>query len=110
MSLSPPRLHRCSGNKPAPNKTSRRNALAEVQVGQPWISSHDLSRADAIRKAKEERQAYVVWLQLRPNTFTGQTNVRQLRDPYIYKDGGKTYLLYAVAGETGIAIAEVSTP
>lgn len=33
--------------------------------------------------------------------------VRQLRDPAIYEEGGKTYLLYSVAGESGIAIAEL---
>ena len=31
--------------------------------------------------------------------------VRQLRDPCIYREDGKTYLLYSVAGEHGIAIA-----
>ena len=31
--------------------------------------------------------------------------VRQLRDPCIYREGGDTYLLYSVAGESGIAIA-----
>ena len=34
--------------------------------------------------------------------------VHQLRDPAIYQEGDKTYLLYAVAGESGIAIAEIS--
>lgn len=33
--------------------------------------------------------------------------VRQLRDPAIYREGAKTYLLYSVAGESGIAIAEL---
>lgn len=33
--------------------------------------------------------------------------VRQLRDPAIYREGGRTYLLYSVAGESGIAIAEL---
>lgn len=33
--------------------------------------------------------------------------VNQLRDPAIYVEGERTYLLYAVAGESGIAIAEV---
>jgi hypothetical protein len=33
--------------------------------------------------------------------------VRQLRDPAIFRDGGKTYLLYSIAGESGIAIAEL---
>jgi len=34
--------------------------------------------------------------------------VRQLRDPCIYREDGRTYLLYSVAGEHGIAIAELS--
>ena len=33
--------------------------------------------------------------------------VRQLRDPAIYREDGRTYLLYSVAGEHGIALAEV---
>ncbi len=34
--------------------------------------------------------------------------VHQLRDPAIYQEGDSIYLLYSVAGESGIAIAEVS--
>lgn len=33
--------------------------------------------------------------------------VHQLRDPAIYREGNRTYLLYSIAGETGIAIAEL---
>ena len=33
--------------------------------------------------------------------------VCQLRDPGIYREGDKTYLLYSVAGERGIGIAEI---
>ena len=33
--------------------------------------------------------------------------VRQLRDPAIYEEDGTTYLLYATAGENGIAIAKI---
>lgn len=33
--------------------------------------------------------------------------VWQLRDPAIYEEDGRTYLLYSVAGESGIAIAEL---
>ena len=33
--------------------------------------------------------------------------VRQLRDPAIFQEDGKTYLLYSVSGESGIAIAEI---
>jgi hypothetical protein len=34
-------------------------------------------------------------------------HVNQLRDPAIYEENGRVFLLYAVAGESGIAIAEV---
>jgi hypothetical protein len=33
--------------------------------------------------------------------------VNQLRDPAIFEDDGRIYLLYAVAGEQGIAIGEL---
>lgn len=33
--------------------------------------------------------------------------VHQLRDPAIFQEGDKTYLLYSVAGESGIAVAEI---
>jgi len=33
--------------------------------------------------------------------------VRQLRDPAIFVEEGKTYLIYSVAGESGLAIAEI---
>lgn len=33
--------------------------------------------------------------------------VRELRDPAIFVDEGRTYLLYSVAGEQGIAVAEI---
>ena len=38
--------------------------------------------------------------------FYGKT--RQLRDPYVFEDAGKLYLLYSVAGESGIAIGELT--
>jgi hypothetical protein len=34
--------------------------------------------------------------------------VRQLRDPGIYDEGDTTYLLYSIAGESGLAIAKIS--
>ena len=36
----------------------------------------------------------------------GQENA--LRDPAIFSEDDRTYLLYSVAGESGIAIAEIS--
>ena len=39
------------------------------------------------------------------STAYGQVN--QLRDPAIFEENGQVYLVYAVAGESGIAIAEL---
>lgn len=41
---------------------------------------------------------------------TAYGHVNQLRDPAIYEEDGRIFLLYAVAGESGIAIAEVFLP
>jgi hypothetical protein len=61
------------------------------------ISTNDMARSDAIRKAKEEKEAYVVWLHLRPNTFTGQTGVYD--DPY------NVYVEYSVFAPTTAKLA-----
>ena len=42
----------------------------------------------------------------RPDEAPGR--VRQLRDPAIFRDDRRTYLLYSIAGESGLAIAELS--
>ena len=34
--------------------------------------------------------------------------VRQLRDPAIYREGSRTYLVYSIAGESGLAMAELN--
>jgi hypothetical protein len=38
---------------------------------------------------------------------TAYGHVNQLRDPAIFEEDGRVFLLYAVAGESGIAIAEI---
>jgi hypothetical protein len=42
-----------------------------------------------------------------PSVKGPATNVNQLRDPYVLVDGGTTYLFYSIAGESGIALAEL---
>jgi hypothetical protein len=36
--------------------------------------------------------------------------VRQIRDPHVFADEGRTYLFYAVCGEQGVAGAEITLP
>jgi hypothetical protein len=35
--------------------------------------------------------------------------VRQLRDPAVYEEDGRRYLIYSVAGEAGLALAEITS-
>jgi len=56
------------------------------------VATHDMSRADAVRRAEAETEAYVVWLQLRPNTFSGQTGP--------YDDPNNVYVQYSVFAPT----------
>jgi hypothetical protein len=43
-----------------------------------------------------------------PNEAPGR--VRQLRDPAVFKEGGRSYLLYSISGESGLAIGELQEP
>jgi hypothetical protein len=48
-------------------------------------------------------------LPLTPSAFGAvHAPARQLRDPALFKDGGRWYLVYSVAGEAGLAIAALS--
>lgn len=42
-----------------------------------------------------------------PSVKGPATDVQQLRDPYVFQESGTTYLYYGVAGESGIAAAEI---
>jgi hypothetical protein len=54
--------------------------LDEASTVEASVSNQNMSRADAIRKAKEGADVYVVWLQLKPNNFSGRTGPYD--DPY----------------------------
>lgn len=62
--------------------------LNESRVVRADVESRDLSRAAAIQKAKAEKEPYIVWLQLRPNTASVRTGVQD--DPY------NVYIEYSV--------------
>jgi hypothetical protein len=45
---------------------------------------------------------------LKPSRKGGGIKVQQLRDPAIFEDAGRSYLFYSIAGEMGLAVAELS--
>lgn len=67
------------------NLTGRLAAASGVRADS---LGRDLTRAEAIAKAKAEKEAYVVWLQLRPDTMGGSSGV--------YDDPNNVYLSYSV--------------
>lgn len=44
---------------------------------------------------------------LQPSRWGAATHVRELRDPFVFEEGGRLYLLYCGGGEMGIGIAEI---
>ena len=45
---------------------------------------------------------------LKPSEWSSGVKVQELRDPFVFEECGKLYLFYTVAGEMGIAIAELT--
>ena len=104
------------------NGLRKRNRTLEVfwtQVGDAperiLFSSIDLSgewttwsESEQVEVMRPERDWEGADAPLEPSVRSvAYGHVNQLRDPAVFEEGGRLYLLYAVAGESGIAIAEV---
>jgi hypothetical protein len=63
---------------------------------------------EAVEVLRPERDWEGATAPLEPSIrSTAYGKVNQLRDPAIYVEDGRVFLLYAVAGESGIGLAEV---
>ena len=79
--------------------------LSSIDLGGDWMG---WSETDPVEVLRPERNWEGADAPLEPSVrSTAYGHVNQLRDPAIYEEDGRVYLLYAVAGESGIAIAEV---
>lgn len=75
-----------------------------VQLARDW-SGWSLGHVQEVLRPAEDWEG--AGLEPRPSEAgLAQAPVHQLRDPAFYSEDGRDYLLYAVAGEAGIAIAE----
>ncbi len=70
-----------------------------------WNSWRESSAVELLRPERDWEGASAPIEPSVRSTAYGQVN--QLRDPALYVEGNEVYLLYAVAGESGIAIARV---
>jgi hypothetical protein len=79
--------------------------LTEIELHPDWMT---WSTTDPVVVLEPEFDWEGANLPLEPSVRGFATGlVRQLRDPAIFVEEGHTYLLYSVAGESGIAIAEL---
>lgn len=76
-----------------------------IDVSKPWAEWSEQGGAAVLKPERSWEGAGAPVLPSMRSVAYGR--VHQLRDPAIYEEDGRTYLLYAVAGESGIAIAEV---
>ena len=80
--------------------------LSKVDLTLDW---NDWTPSEPVSVLKPEYDFEGADLPLEPSVSgASRTRVRQLRDPAIYRENDKIWLLYSAAGEYGIAITEFS--
>jgi hypothetical protein len=79
--------------------------LSRIDLTGDWHSWKETAPIEMLRPERSWEGADAPLVPSVRSTAYGQVN--QLRDPAIFEENGRVYLLYAVAGESGIAIAEV---
>ena len=79
--------------------------LSTIELTPDWSTWKE---SDPVTVLEPEREYEGADLPLEPSVRGwAPERVRQLRDPAIFREEGRTYLLYSTAGEHGIAIAEL---
>ena len=81
-----------------------RIVVATVMLTDDW---NDWQASEPIDVIRPEKNYEGIGYPNKPSRYGSATNVRQLRDPCIFQEDGKTYLFYSAAGEMGIAMAEL---
>ncbi len=79
--------------------------LSHIDLSGDWWSWKEDAPSEILRPERVWEGAEAPLVPSVRSTAYGQVN--QLRDPAVFEENGQVYLLYAVAGESGIAIAEV---
>ena len=79
--------------------------LSAIDISGPWETWKESAPVEILRPEKDWEGANLPLAKSLRSFAPGRVN--QLRDPAIYEEGGRIYLLYAVAGESGIALAEL---
>lgn len=85
--------------------TPERILLSTIDVAGDW---HQWSESEAVEVLRSEEPWEGADAPLEPSVRSvAYGHVNQLRDPAVFVEDGRTFLLYAVVGERGIALAEL---
>ena len=88
--------------------TPERILLSTVDLRGDWTTWQESEPVEVLRPERPWEGADAP---LQPSVRSvAYGTVNQLRDPAVYEEGEDVYLLYAVAGESGIALARVALP
>jgi hypothetical protein len=79
--------------------------VSEIDLTPDWIDWRE-SEPTVVLEPETDHEGADLPLEPSQRGLT-EVRVRQLRDPAIFEENGATYLLYSVAGESGIAIARL---
>ena len=88
--------------------TTERILLSTIDLSVDW---REWRETEAVEVLRPERKWEGADAPLEPSVRSvAYGHVNQLRDPAIFSEDDRTYLLYSVAGESGIGIAEIELP
>ena len=79
--------------------------VSTIDLSVPWAQWRESAAVEVLRPELAWEGADLPAVPSTRSVAYGPVN--QLRDPAIFEEGGRVFLLYAVAGESGIAIAEL---
>ena len=86
--------------------TPERILMSRIDLTQPFSEWSDADPVEVLRPERAWEGADEPLEASQRSTAYGRVN--QLRDPAIFVEDGRVFLLYAVAGESGIALAELN--
>lgn len=87
------------------NAAPERILLSTIDIAGDWLTWRESAPTEVLRPERPWEGASLPVEPSRGGSI--DVPVNQLRDPTIYEEDGRVYLLYAVAGERGIGLAEL---
>jgi hypothetical protein len=82
--------------------------VSTIDLTSDWTTWKATSPVDVLQPEMSYECAHLTVAPSEPGDV--DSRVRQVRDPFVFQEGGKTFLFYSTCGEQGIAAAELVIP